>query len=112
MTEKEAIHCMKSYLPEATVEDCRNCPFYGSMKTYDSQIFLCKSSEAHKMAIDALEKQVPKKPKKIDHWRLCPTCYEKYGFSYDYLVGMKQRGHENISYCLGCGQAIDWEEEG
>lgn len=67
--------------------------------------------KALNMAISALEKQIPKKPKKIDHWRLCPTCYEKNGFSYDYLVGMKQRGHEDISYCLGCGQAIDWEGE-
>lgn len=63
------------------------------------------------MAISALEKQIPKKPKKIDHWRLCPDCYEKYGFSYDYLVGMKQRGHEDVSYCLCCGQAIDWTED-
>ena len=63
-------------------------------------------------ALEALKKQIPMKPKKIDHWRLCPTCYEKNGFSYDYLVGMKQRGHEDISYCLGCGQAIDWEGEG
>ena len=68
--------------------------------------------EAMEMAFSALEKQIPQKPKKIDHWRLCPTCYEKNGFSYDYLVGMKQRGHEDISYCLGCGQAIDWEDEG
>ena len=66
---------------------------------------------AVEIAVEALEKQIPKKPKKIDHWRLCPTCYEKNGFSYDYLVGMKQRGHEDISYCLGCGQAIDWEVE-
>ena len=67
--------------------------------------------EAMEMAFSALEKQIPKKPKKIDHWMLCPNCYEKNGFSYDYLVGMKQRGHEDISYCLGCGQAIDWEGE-
>ena len=66
---------------------------------------------AFDMAIEALEKQIPKKPKRIDHWRLCPDCYEKYGFSYDYLVGMKQRGHEDVSYCLGCGQAIDWTED-
>ena len=66
---------------------------------------------AVEIAVVAMEKQIPKNPKKIDHWMLCPNCYEKNGFSYDYLVGMKQRGHEDISYCLGCGQAIDWEEE-
>ena len=65
---------------------------------------------ASEIVVEAMRKQIPKKPKKIDHWRLCPTCHEKNGFSYDYLVGMKQRGHEDISYCIGCGQAIDWEE--
>ena len=63
---------------------------------------------AMEIAVEAMKKQIPQKPKKIDHWRLCPNCYEKYGFSYDYLVGMKQREHEDTSYCLGCGQAIDW----
>lgn len=60
--------------------------------------------EALDMAIEALEKQIPMKPKKIDHWRLCPNCCD------DYLVGMKQRDYEDISYCLGCGQAIDWSD--
>ena len=68
-----------------------------------------KQDEAISIALEAIAKQIPKKPKKIDSWRLCPNCYEKHGFSYDYLVGMKQRGHEDISYCLGCGQAICWE---
>ena len=65
---------------------------------------------AMEIAVEAMEKQIPQKPKKIGHWRLCPNCYEKYGFSYNYLVGMKQREHDDISYCLGCGQAIDWSE--
>ena len=109
MTEKEAIHCMKSYLPEATDEDCRNCPFYGSMKTYDPQIFLCKSSEAHKMAIDALEKQIPKKPEqsKIPRYVMryeyydwyCPTCGR-------FLAFERSKGDHHCT----CGQAIDWEE--
>lgn len=105
MTEKEAIHCMKSYLPEATVEDCRNCPFYGSMKTYDSQIFLCKSSEAHKMAIDALEKQVPKKAigEHYAHMR-CPSCNHRIPSG----AGSSSRRRDN--WCNYCGQKIDWEE--
>ena len=94
---------------------------YKLAKAYDSYCLLPNEHDqedwdnysalvtALEMAVEALEKQVPKKPKKIDHWRLCPNCYEKHGFSYDYLVGMKQRGHEDISYCLGCGQAICWE---
>lgn len=90
MTNAEAIEILRANRPDACYEQLR---------------------EAVDKAIDALKKQIPMKPKKIDHWRLCPTCYEKNGFSYDYLVGMKQRGCEDISYCLGCGQAIDWEGE-
>ena len=54
MTIDEAIHCMKSYLPESTLEDCTNCKYYGS-KEYDEQIRVCESSTAHRMAIKALE---------------------------------------------------------
>lgn len=61
------------------------------------------------LALEALEKQIPKKPKRVDHWALCPTCYSKYGFSYDILVGM--RGLKTGEcHCLNCGQAILWEE--
>lgn len=63
-----------------------------------------------RMAIEALEKQIPKKPKRVDHWALCPTCYDKYGFSYDILVGM--RGLKTGEcHCLNCGQALDWSDE-
>ena len=54
MTIDEAIHCMKSYLPESTPEDCTNCKYYGS-KQIDEQVYVCESSEAHRMAIVALE---------------------------------------------------------
>lgn len=60
-------------------------------------------------AIEALDKQIPKKPKRVDHWTLCPTCYDKYGFSYDILVGM--RGLKTGEcHCLNCGQSIDWSD--
>lgn len=64
---------------------------------------------AIRIAIEALEKQIPKKPKRVDHWTLCSTCYDKYGFSYDILVGM--RGLKTGEcHCLNCGQAIDWSD--
>lgn len=101
MNNQEAIKILGQY-------DVSNLHFY---TTDGEEIPFTEWSDAIEMAISALKKQMPKKPKKIDHWRLCPICYEKNGFSYDYLVGMKQRGHEDISYCLGCGQKIDWEDE-
>ena len=77
---------------------------HGGDSGYDA-----KRLEAIDSAIEALEKQIPKKPKRLDHWFLCPTCYDKYGFSYDILVGM--RGLKTGEcHCLNCGQAIDWSE--
>ena len=55
--------------------------------------------EAIGKAIEALEKQIPKKPNSI----FCPTCGDcsiidgEYGYGY--------------SHCYNCGQAIDWSEE-
>ena len=56
MTIKEAIFCMESYLPGNELS-CVNCPYYGS-KQIDNQGFTCCSSEAHKMAIEALKKML------------------------------------------------------
>lgn len=55
MTVDEAIYCMKSYLPDNEVEHCINCPYYGAVRT-DGNSYTCRSSEAHKLAIEALTK--------------------------------------------------------
>lgn len=65
------------------------------------------------VAINALEKQIPKKPRKTDSYRgvlkrvyayVCPTCgnvcLEKY---------MNKR--QNTMFCWNCGQKIDWSDE-
>ena len=68
-------------------------------------------SKAFDIAIEALEKQVPKKPTYdgdgyapdgtfvFDEW-LCPNCNSRYEVDYD-----------NYDYCPNCGQKIDWSEE-
>ncbi len=54
--------------------------------------------ESFDMAISALEKQIPKKPKMpLDAYWVCPTCGKKVEHPYE--------------CCMGCGQAIDWEED-
>lgn len=65
------------------------------------------------VAINALEKQILKKPRKTDSYRgvlkrvyayVCPTCgnacLEKY---------MNER--QNTMFCWNCGQKIDWSDE-
>ena len=61
-------------------------------------------------AIKAIEKQIPKKPKVIDRWRMCPRCYEEYGFNYDILIGMRGLKTGECR-CLNCGQVIELEAE-
>ena len=74
-----------------------------SIKTYMSYPNgkLCPTAE---IAIEALEKQIPKKPIKSDTeirycevWK-CPSC----GFEWSTRV---------VDFCYKCGQAIDWREE-
>ena len=59
--------------------------------------------KAHDVAIEALEKQIPKKPllvpdgKSKIHTFKCPTCDQAM-----YRVRM---------FCDDCGQALDWSDE-
>lgn len=53
MTIQEAIYCMRSYLPD-NEDSCYKCHYYGANKV-DDQLYVCDSSEAHRMAIQALE---------------------------------------------------------
>lgn len=68
------------------------------------------SAEEMKVAIEALEKQIPKKPDLIgdcyddngnliyDAW-ICPCCRTEYELDYD-----------DYKFCPECGQKIDWSE--
>lgn len=68
------------------------------LKLYKEKVLPITLEEAVDMANEALEKQIPKKPKENIIGVYCPEC--RY-----FLSGT---GH----YCEHCGQAIDWTEEG
>ena len=55
--------------------------------------------EALEIAINALEKQIPKKPKTDDRYvmYICPCCNDFIKVSHN--------------CCQNCGQAIDWSDE-
>ena len=69
----------------------------------------CSFENAYGMAIQALEKQIPKKPYHIsqvddnDNANVeCPACHA----TTDYAVNVIKRGH-----CWKCGQLLDWSDE-
>ena len=111
MKESEAIEKLRAYHKcqrlqvKGIYEDCNeklcdNCDLCYAQGNTGEHI---KSIE---IAIQALEKQIPKKPKKIeaegyrytDTYR-CPTCCGNFS------------GTGIADYCYHCGQKLDWSDE-
>ena len=97
MTEIEAIEELKY-----------DCNELGKAIPYDTS-WGCSFENAYGMAIQALEKQIPKKPYHIsqvddnDNANVeCPACHA----TTDYAVNVIKRGH-----CWRCGQLLDWSDE-
>lgn len=68
------------------------------------------SDDVKDIAIKALEKQIPKKPKEYEDKYYACSCgnvlllkWEKYNT----ILTQKSKG---LPYCLACGQKIDWGE--
>ena len=61
--------------------------------------------EALDMAIEALEKQIPKKPLHEHKNYYCPVCREDGWMLWDDAIP-----NDMDSFCGKCGQAIDWDE--
>lgn len=100
---KEAIYCMKSFADDTVCEECDN---------YDRCDYTMAADNA-RTAIEALEKQLPKKAKeneirggwlgKQKHYT-CPNCG-------NCLLTEMMNERQNTSYCWDCGQRLDWKEE-
>lgn len=87
MTYEEAIKVLRVIL------DPYDYPFGEKSKCYQYDL------EAINKAIEALEKQIPKKPYDTVH---CPLCKIE--------VELQPVDTEQVTYCLHCGQAIDWSD--
>ncbi len=59
--------------------------------------------EEIKVAIEALEKQIPKKPRETKYALMCARCGHK--------ITEKGCKKLNRNYCKKCGQRILWEDE-
>lgn len=91
MTEQIAIHCLKAIICE---EVCEECELYGQTGTDHCE------TDAVRIAIAALEKQIPMKPityagtNRAD----CPKCGST-------VRGIKEPFGD---YCSKCGQKLDF----
>ena len=68
---------------------------------------LLQRKEALHMAIQALEKQIPKKPHKIN---IANTSWCKGGIRFECPACHKFLGYRELTYCGLCGQKLDWSE--
>lgn len=62
-------------------------------------------------AINALEKQITKKPKCYeDKFIHCPSCGIGFGYKWE-CYPTKVNDYSHIQYCYGCGQKLIWGNE-
>ena len=100
MTKNEAIKNLKDILGECTESEKAVC--------YVTSV----DAPALGMAINALEKQIPKKPEYeaggyadgelVYDYAKCPIC------GHDFEYGINDWGCE---HCSNCGQKLDWSDE-
>lgn len=115
MTESEAKEMLKASLEcdkrknkvayeEQCHEDCDNCELCYAQGTAGQH------KEVLQMAINALEKQIPKKVK-IEQW-IYTKCDCGYEFSKHHEDGYYSIPYEKkTKYCPNCGQKLDWSDE-
>ena len=72
----------------------------GQKDFYDAEF-----ESALALAIEALKKQIPKKPLHMHKNYYCPICKEDVWILWDDAVP-----NDMDKYCGKCGHAIDWEE--
>ena len=104
MTESEAIKILKK-------DSCYECA-KGTDSPLNCEYVECRVSKATRVAIQALEKQIPKKPimKQYfedleDEYLCCPTCGE-------ILTDRIPADNKTFYfYCMNCGQKFDWSDE-
>lgn len=99
---REAIELMKNQ-----IDTIQRIPEFLRLKVKTDELI-----EKRQTVIEALEKQLPKKPRengmqdglirKIKYYT-CPTCG-------NCLLTEMMSERQNTSYCWDCGQRLDWSE--
>ena len=92
MTAQEAIEALK---------------LNGGLEISGNAEKVTKFFEGLDVAIKALEKQMPKKPHKIN---IANTSWCKGGIRFECPSCHKFLGYRELTYCGLCGQKLDWSE--
>ena len=99
MTENDAIKVIKDILNECTESEEAVCYVTGV------------DAPALEMAINALKKQLPKKPDCIeDKMWCCPVCDNHLLPKWVKYPTELMPKTEGLPHCMSCGQKIDWNE--
>ena len=98
MTYEEA---MKILHPDTMSTALAEVEYYGGFNGKEAKIKAVE--EACLLACEALEKQIPKKPRETRCALMCARCGHK----------ITEKGCKKLdrNYCKKCGQAIDWEDD-
>ena len=106
MTESEAKKYMlieKECINRDCNRDCANCDIVQDVEDLNN---------AYDVAINALEKQIPKKPDCIeDKMWCCPVCDNNLLHKWIKYPTKLMPKSEGLPHCMSCGQAIDWSDE-
>ena len=82
---------------------------FEAIKDIKENILPCVGGKSLVVAINALEKQIPKKPDCIeDKMWCCPVCDNNLLPKWIKYPTKLMPKAEGFPHCMSCGQAIDW----
>ena len=107
MTEVEAIKIFNDLLDVP----CEMLVKYDSVINSEKKQALVRLRTAEEIAINALEKQIPKKPDCIeDKMYCCPVCDNNLMYKWIKYPTRLMPKTEGLPHCMSCGQKIDWSD--
>ena len=97
---------------EVKWEYCRAIDLIKRIKTEETHERYIDRHKAFDLAINALEKQIAKKPDCIeDKMWCCPVCDNNLLHKWIKYPTRLMPKSEGLPHCMSCGQAIDWSDE-
>ena len=75
-----------------------------AIRIFEETTLCSPIGQAAFVAVEAIKKQIRRRPVKDGAFGKCCSC--------DYEFNSELLSEYNIKYCLNCGQALDWSDEG